>query len=150
MADEDEEWRFSVDEVGSDDPDDGASPAATDANADAAQSTDRAGVDEGVEGEWVTTVGEEDEGPTVGVTTGDHEAGEGADEGNVAGSLTPERPVEPGTPGVENVVFATAGAVLTALVFAGVVVPLDLVTAGAVTASVASGAGLLYVLFRRF
>jgi hypothetical protein len=131
MADEDEEWRFSVDEVGSDDPDDGASPAATDANADAAQSTDRAGVDEGVEGEWVTTVGEEDEG-------------------NVAGSLTPERPVEPGTPGVENVVFATAGAVLTALVFAGVVVPLDLVTAGAVTASVAGGAGLLYVLFRRF
>jgi len=116
MADEDEEWRFSVDEVGSDDPDDGASPAATDANADAAQSTDRAGVDEG----------------------------------NVAGSLTPERPVEPGTPGVENVVFATAGAVLTALVFAGVVVPLDLVTAGAVTASVAGGAGLLYVLFRRF
>jgi len=119
MADEDDEWRFSVDEVGPDDAD---------------------------EEEWVTVVGEDDDGPTVGVATGDPDEGEG----NVAGALEPETQVEPGTPGLENVVFATAGAILTVLVFAAVVVTLDPVTVGALAGAVATGAALLYAAFRRF
>jgi len=137
MADDEEEWRFSVDEVGPDDPDAGDGP----------------GRDEG-DGRSVTVVGEDDDGPTVGFATDASddtgEAGGTDDEGNVAGTLVPETPVEPGTPALENVAFATAGAVLTALVFAGVLGQLDAVSAAAITGVVAGGAGLLYVLFRRF
>lgn len=137
MADEDDdEWRFSVDEVGPDDPDDGADAVAAD---DGASDEDD---------EWVTMVGEDDDGPTVGVATGDPEEGEESG-GNVAGSLVPDS-VEPGTPALENVVFATLGAILTVLIFAGIVVDLDPVTVGALSGGVATTAALLYLLFRRF
>lgn len=128
MADDDDEWRFSVEEVGSDD-----------AEADS-HTTDGT----------VTMVGEDDDGPTVGVTTEDPAEVGSDEEGNVGGTLVPEMPVEPGTPEAENVAFATAGAALTALVFAGVVTQLDPVTVGAVAGSVVAGATLLYLLFRRF
>lgn len=144
MADEDDEWRFSVDEVGPDDPADEVAESAT--VDEGAAETPAVESDDADEEEWVTVVGEDDDGPTVGVATGDPDEGEG----NVAGALEPEMPVEPGTPGLENVVFATAGAILTVLVFAAVFVRLDAVTVGALAGVVAGGAALLYVAFRRF
>jgi len=130
MADDDEEWRFSVDEVGPDD--------------------DSASGDDGSDDDaWGTTIGEDDDAPTVTVG-GSQVADETADEGgNVAGTLAPETPVEPGTPAFENVVFATVGAVFTALVFAGLLGLGSRTTAGIVGAIVA-GAGVLYAFFRRF
>jgi hypothetical protein len=125
MADDesDDEWRFSVDEVGPDETD------ASDGD-----------------GWSLTTVGEDDDGPTVGFATGaDDEGG-----GNVAGALAPDAAVESGTPSLENVAFVTAGAILTALVFVALLRPLDAVTAGAVAGGIAAGAALLYVFFRRF
>ena len=70
--------------------------------------------------------------------------------GNVAGTLAPGSAVEPGTPDFENVAFATAGAVLTAVVLAGIVVPLEPTTVGTITGVIVLGAGVLYALFRRF
>jgi len=142
MADEDDEWRFSVDEVGPDDPDDDG-----DVNSGGDDGDADSGGDDG-DDEWVTVVGEDSDGPAVGVATGDPDD-DGESEGNVAGALEPEAPVEPGTPTLENVVFATGGAILTVLVFAAVLVPLDLVTVGALAGAVAAGAALLYVVFRR-
>jgi hypothetical protein len=139
MADEnDDEWRFSVDEVGPDDEGEEGPPEEAwpgEANERTASEAD----------ESVTLVGEDDDAPTVGVATG-----EGDEDGNVAGALTPEMPVEPGTPSPENVVFATAGAVLTALVFAAVATDLDAATAAWVVAGVAVPAVVLYALFRRY
>ena len=53
-------------------------------------------------------------------------------------------------PDPENVAFATAGAVLTAVVLAGIVVPLDPTTVGTITGVIVLGAAALYALFRRF
>jgi len=125
MADDDEEWRFSVDEVGPDDED---------------EATD--------EDTWGTTVGEDDDAPTV--TVGGPQTAEDAAEegGNVAGTLTPEMPVEPGTPAFENVVFATIGAVFTALVFAGLL-GLDSRTTAGIVGAIVVAAAALYAVFRR-
>lgn len=124
--DDDEEWRFSVDEVG---------PDAEDETSD--------------DDAWGTTVGEDDDAPTVAVggpqTT--EEAGE--EGGNVAGTLSPEMSVEPGTPEFENVVFATIGAVFTALVFAGLL-GLDTRTTAGIVGAIVLAAGILYAAFRRF
>lgn len=132
MADDDDEWRFSVDEVGPDDPAEDPGDGAGDGHAD--------------DGLSVHVVGEDDDGPTVGVATGDPDDGDG----NVAGTLLPDASVEPGTPDVENVAFATAGAILTVLVFASVLRPLDAVAAAAIATAIAAGAALLYAFFRRF
>lgn len=133
MADDDErEWRFSVDEVGPDDPDE-------DGSADG-----------------VRYVGEDDDGPTFGVATSeadtaDAETADGEESaGNVAGEFLPEQPVEPGTPDLENVVFTTAGAIFTALVFAAVLRPLDLPLVVNIVGSIGLVAGVLYVVFTRF
>lgn len=141
MADDDErEWRFSVDEVGPDDPDEDAPD----------------GPDEDAGADGVRYVGEDDDGPTFGVATGDtdvadDEAADGEEgSGNVAGELLPERPVEPGSPDPENVVFTTAGAIFTALVFAAVLRPLDPPLVVNIVGSIGLVAGLLYVVFRRF
>lgn len=124
MADDSEdEWRFSVDDVGPDDGDEGDDYS-------------------------VRTVGEDDEGPTVGVATTEGESND--ESGNVTGSLTPDMSVEPGTPDLEGVAFATAGAVLTALVFAGVVTQLDGRVVAGVTGTIVAAAALLYVVFTRF
>jgi hypothetical protein len=140
MADDDEEWRFSVDEVGPDDEGEttGSEPSDADADSDA----------------WGVTLGEDDDGPTVTVGGPERAAeelegeldGEG---GNVAGTLAPEMPVEPGTPDFENVVFATVGAVFTALVFAGLL-RLDTRTTAGIVGAIVVAAGVLYAVFRRF
>jgi len=146
MADDDEqEWRFSVDEVGPDDPD-GETTARDDPDTAAGSAVGEESRPAGGDDDWVQMVGEDDDAPTVGVATEESDDSEG----NVAGALVPDAAVEPGTPDLENVAFATAGAVLTALVFAGLVTPLEPVTVAAVTASIVAGASLLYVLFRRF
>jgi hypothetical protein len=130
----DDEWRFSVDEVGPDDPEEGDVAETGSVESDAAE-------DE----QWVTVVGEDDDAPTVGVATGDPD-----EEGNVAGALEPETSVEAGMPNLESVVFVTAGVIVTMLVFAAVFVPLDPVTVGAIASTVAGGAAVLYVVFRQF
>lgn len=124
MADDDDEWRFSVDEVG---PDDEA--------------------DDPEGGHAVEMVGEDGDGPAVGVAT--EEGGEG-DGGNVAGSLAPESTIEAGTPDLENAAFATAGAVVTVLVVAAAFAPLDATTVLGIGGAIAATGGLLYALFRRF
>jgi hypothetical protein len=139
MADDDEEWRFSVDEVGPDDEGDADGGSSdTDAESDA----------------WGVTVGEDDDGPTVTVGGPERAAEElneelGEDGGNVAGTLAPEMPVEPGTPDFENVVFATIGAVFTALVFAGLL-GVDARTTAGIVGVIVVAAGVLYAVFRRF
>jgi hypothetical protein len=142
MADDEaDEWRFSIDEVGPDEEDRDEREAGwgqdTDATRDGDEDSDA----------WRVTVGEDNDGPTVAV--GGHERA-GEDDGNVAGTLAPGSPVEPGTPAPENVAFATAGAVLTAVVLAGIVVPLDPTTVGTITGVIVLGAAALYALFRRF
>lgn len=135
--DESDEWRFSVDEVG---PDDESGDEASDADRDAAGESDA----------WGVTIGEDDDGPTVRVGDGAGTERLGEDGGNVAGTLAPETPVEPGRPELENAAFATAGAIFTALVLAAVVVPLDLRTVAVIAGVIILAAGLLYALFRRF
>lgn len=141
MADDEDEWRFSVDEVGPDDP-------ADDHEENGPVGEDASGHDADDEGWSVTMVGDDDDGPTFGVATGDSDESDG--DGNVAGSLVPDAAVEPGTPSAENVAFATAGAILTALVFAALVLRPDPVTAAAIATAMAAGAALLYVFFHRF
>jgi len=145
-TDDEDEWRFSVDDVGEDA--DGESDGAVDENAgwtfDEDGEREEGDADDGV------TIGEDDDGPTVRVggeaaTEGDAEA-EG---GNVAGSVAPDRPVESGTPDPEGVVFVAAGVLLTVLVFGGLAVPLTAVTVGYATLGVAVAAALLYVFFTR-
>lgn len=138
MADDDSEsdWRFSVDEVGPDDPDDAPS-------------------EDGEDGEggdsWGVTLGEDDDGPTVTVGGPERAAEELSEEGgNVAGAFAPEAAIEPGTPSLENVAFATAGAILTALVFAALLTPLDLAIAAQIGGVIALGAAVLYAAFRRY
>jgi hypothetical protein len=53
-------------------------------------------------------------------------------------------------PDFENVVFATVGAIFTAIVLAGLVTPLDITTVATIAGGIGLGAGLLYALFRRF
>jgi small-conductance mechanosensitive channel len=123
MADDDDQWRFSIDDVGPDDEDEGATTG---------------------------TGGEDDDGPTValgGLGTGQEATDEG---GNVAGTIAPDVAVEPGMPDFENVLFATVGAIFTAIVLAGLVAPLDLTTVATIAGVIGVGAGLLYVLFRQF
>ena len=146
MADDEaDEWRFSIDEVGPDEEDRDEREAGwgqdTDATRDGDEDSDA----------WRVTVGEDNDGPTVAVGGPERAAEEpGEDDGNVAGTLAPGSPVEPGTPAPENVAFATAGAVLTAVVLAGIVVPLDPTTVGTITGVIVLGATALYALFRRF
>jgi len=136
MADDDDQWRFSIDDVGPDDEDEGA--------------TTGTGGEDDESDAWGTTVGEDDDGPTVAL--GGQGAGqEATDEGgNVAGTIAPDVAVEPGMPDFENVLFATVGAIFTAIVLAGLVAPLDLTTAATIAGVIGLGAGLLYVLFRQF
>jgi hypothetical protein len=131
MADDEaDEWRFSVDEVGPDDEDENEREAGWGNDGDATR---------------------DDGGPTVTVGGPERAAEELSEEGgNVAGTLAPGSAVEPGTPDFENVAFATAGAVLTAVVLAGIVVPLEPTTVGIITGVIVLGAGVLYALFRRF
>ncbi|QLH81941.1 hypothetical protein [Halosimplex pelagicum] len=137
--DDEEEWRFSVDEVGDDTGD--------------VEEADTLDDEDG----WDVTVGDEDDdGPTVafGGTDGDdHAAGDGEDGeggGNVAGSVTPELPVESDTPSLESAVFVAAGALLVLLVFASVVTPLTPPTVGGITLGVTAVTALLYAVFVRF
>ncbi|MEF8853325.1 MAG: hypothetical protein V5A44_01670 [Haloarculaceae archaeon] len=136
MADDDDEWRFSVDEVGPDDEGEGSERSPSDAVAETDGERDARGV----------TVGENDDGPTVRVGGSE---GVGEEGGNVAGTLSPKAPVEPGTPEFENVVFATIGAVFTALVFAGLL-GVDPETTGVIVGAIVVAAGVLYAVFRRF
>jgi hypothetical protein len=140
MADDDEEWRFSVDEVGPGDEGETDDPQPSDAEADSDA--------------WGATVGEDGDGPTVTVGGPERAAEElegelGEDGGNVAGTLAPEMSVEPGTPDFENVVFATIGAAFTALVFAGLL-GLDSRTTAGILGAIVVAAGALYAVFRRF
>jgi hypothetical protein len=138
--DDDDQWRFSIDDVGPDDGDESATSASSGAS------------DEDDESDaWGVTVGEDDDGPTVAVGGPGHATEEtGEDGGNVAGTIAPDVTVEPGSPEFENVVFATAGAILTAVVLAGLVAPLDVTTVGTIAGGILLGAGLLYAVFRRF
>lgn len=129
-TDDDDEWRFSIDDVGPDDEDETAGADGDDAYS-------------------VRMVGEDDDGPTVGVATSEGDAPED-DGGNVAGTLVPDTSVEPGTPDLEGVVFATAGAILTALVFTSIFVRLDPRTIAGIAGAIVAAAGLLYLAFRRF
>jgi hypothetical protein len=133
MADDDDEWRFSVDEVGPED----------DEGAERPPSDDAAGTDTEREA-WGATVGEDDSGPTVSVGGPERAAEEG---GNVAGTLSPESTVEPGMPEFENVLFATVGAVFTALVFAGLL-QLGPQTTATIAGIIFLAAGVLYAFFR--
>jgi hypothetical protein len=134
MADDDDQWRFSIDDVGPDDEDE-------DATAGASEGGDESDA-------WGTTVGEDDDGPTVALGGAGEEA---ADEGgNVAGTIAPDVAVEPGMPDFENVVFATVGAVFTAIVLAGLVTPLDPTIVATIAGVIGLGAGVLYALFRQF
>ncbi|QLH77404.1 hypothetical protein HZS55_08895 [Halosimplex rubrum] len=140
--DDEEEWRFSVDEVGDDTGDVDEADA----------------LDDGSDG-WDVTVGDEDDdGPTVafGGTESESESesergGQGEGEGgNVAGSVTPDLPVESDTPSLESAVFVAAGALLVLLVFASVVTPLTPPTVGGITLGVAAVTAVLYAVFVRF
>ncbi|QPV63999.1 hypothetical protein I7X12_05050 [Halosimplex litoreum] len=140
-GDDEEEWRFSVDEVGDDTGD-----------VDEADTLDAEGE------EWDVTVGEGDDGPTVafGGTESESESeseSDGRDEGeggNVAGSVTPDLPVESDTPSLESAVFVAVGALLVLLVFASVVTQLTPETIGAVTLGVAAVTAVVYAVFVRF
>ncbi|PSP51469.1 hypothetical protein BRC67_07560 [Halobacteriales archaeon QH_3_68_24] len=94
MADDEaDEWRFSIDEVGPDEEDRDEREAGggqdTDATRDGDEDSDA----------WRVTVGEDNDGPTVAVGGPERAAEEpGEDDGNVAGTLAPGSPVEPGTP----------------------------------------------------
>jgi hypothetical protein len=137
-GDDDEEWRFSVDEVGD----------------DTGEVEEADTLDEESD-EWDVAVGDDGDGPTVafGGTEGserdggDDEAGGG---GNVAGSVTPEVPVESDTPSPESAVFVAAGALLVLLVFASVVTPLTPTTVGAIALGVAAVTAVVYAVFVRF
>ncbi|PSP69985.1 hypothetical protein BRC79_03185 [Halobacteriales archaeon QH_8_67_27] len=137
-GDDEEEWRFSVDEVG----DDTGDTAARDEESDESES-------------WGVTVGDDDDGPTV--TMGGPERAaeeienEVADEsGNVAGSVAVDVPVESDTPDLESAVFVGAGALLILLVFASIPTTLTPTTVGAITLAVAAVTGILYAIFVRF
>lgn len=141
---DDEDWRFSVEEVGDDDGPDGAAETAR----GGAETETR---DDGEDSDaWGVTVGDEDDGPTVTVGGPERAAEEleEAGEGNVAGSLSPEGPVERGTPTLENAAVVGVGAVLTILVFVSLVVSDPLVLAGVAAAATAGVAGL-YLFFTR-
>ena len=132
-GDDEEEWRFSVDEVGDD-----------------AGDVDEADT---LDDEWDVTVGDEDDGPTVafGETDGDDgERDAEAGGGNVAGSVTPDLPVESDTPSLESAVFVAAGALLVLLVFASVVTRLTPRTIAGVTLGVAAVTAVVYAVFVRF
>jgi len=139
MAEDDDQWRFSVDEVGPDDEDENESGSGGDATADADDESDG----------WGATVGEGDDGPTVTVGGSERAVEELSDEGgNVAGSLTPETPVERGRPELENALFVALGALVTIVVFVSLVED-DLVILGGVAASTAVAMAALYVFFTR-
>jgi|GEM_PF-1578430 len=137
-GDDEEEWRFSVDEVGDDTGD-----------VDEADTLD----DERDSG-GVTVGDEDDDGPTVTIGGPDRAAEElsdqVSDDGNVAGSVTPELPVESDTPSLESAVFVAAGALLVMLVFASIVTPLTPATVGGITLSVAAVTAVTYAVFVRF
>jgi len=144
MADDDDEWRFSIDDVGPDDEDRTEDETAT---SDAGGESTNADESDA----WGTTIGEDDDGPTVAIGGPGAAAEEASDDGgNVAGTIAPDVTVEPGTPDFENVVFATLGAILTAVVLAGLVVPLDVTTVATIAGVILLGAGLLYAIFRQF
>ena len=138
MADDDE-WRFSVDEVGPDDEEETASVGADgDTETDAEESD-----------AWGMTVGEDDDGPTVTVGGPERAAEElNEEDGNVAGSLAPETPVERGTPEFENALFVAVGALVTIVVFVSLIQD-DPVVLGGVAASAAVAMAALYVFFTR-
>ncbi|WP_123538283.1 DUF7312 domain-containing protein [Halosimplex salinum] len=138
--DDEEEWRFSVDEVGDDTGD-----------VDESDTLDEA--DEN----WGATVGADDDGPTVafGGTESESESerdpAEAADGGgNVAGSVNIEVPVESDTPKLESAVFVAAGALLVLLVFASIVTPLTPTTIGGIALGVAVVTAVVYAVFVRF
>ncbi|WP_436909223.1 DUF7312 domain-containing protein [Halosimplex marinum] len=137
-TDDEEEWRFSVDEVGDDTGD--------------VEEADT--LDEGSD-EWDVAVGDDGDGPTVafgGTEGGDRDGGDGEAEGggNVAGSVTPDVPVESDTPSPESAVFVAAGALLVLLVFASVVTSLTPTTVGGITFGVAAVTAVVYAVFVRF
>ncbi|MFB6087622.1 MAG: hypothetical protein ABEJ85_03790 [Haloarculaceae archaeon] len=144
MADEDDEWKFSVDEVG-DDAEDGD---AGDAGADDATDDATGGSD----GSGVTILGGGDDGPTVKVggpkTAAEELTGDEDEGGNVAGALTPQMPVERGTPDAENTLFVALGVFLTLLVIASVPYRLDATAVLSIAAAVAVVSGGLYAMFR--
>ncbi|WP_436931044.1 DUF7312 domain-containing protein [Halosimplex halobium] len=139
-GDDEEEWRFSVDEVGDDTGD-----------VEEADTLDESD-------EWDVAVGDEDDdGPTVafGGTDGDDGDGSGGESGengggNVAGSVTPDLPVESDTPSLESAVFVAAGALLVLLVFASIVTPLTPTTVGGIALGVAAVTAVVYAVFVRF
>jgi hypothetical protein len=144
MADDDDQWRFSIDDVGPDDEDEDATVGANEGDTWGTTVDER----DDESDTWGTTVGEDDDGPTVALGGAGEEA---ADEGgNVAGTIAPDVAVEPGMPDFENVVFATVGAIFTAVVLAGLVTPLEATTVATIAGVIGFGAGLLYALFRRF
>ncbi|WP_436926558.1 DUF7312 domain-containing protein [Halosimplex amylolyticum] len=138
-GDDEEEWRFSVDEVGDDTGDVDESDTL---------------VEEGEGENWDVTVGaENDDAPAV--TFGDGESreesnGNGEASGNVAGTVTPDIPVESDTPKLESAVFVAAGALLILLVFASIVTPLTPQTVGTIALAVAAVTGIVYAIYVRF
>lgn len=146
-GDDEREWRFSVDEVGEDTGDVGEDTGDVD-EADTLDDED---------GNGGVTIGDEDDGPTVtfagpgqaaeemadGVENGDEESG------NVAGTVTPEVPVETDTPDLESALFVAAGALLVLLVFASIVTPLTPRTIGGMTLGVAVVTAIIYAVFVR-
>ena len=137
-GDDEEEWRFSVDEVG----DDTGDTAAHDEESDESES-------------WGVTVGDDDDGPTVTMGGPERAAEELENEvtdenGNVAGSVAVDVPVESDTPDLESAVFVGAGALLILLVFASIPTTLTPTAVGTITLSVAAVTGILYAIFVRF
>ncbi|WP_424019896.1 DUF7312 domain-containing protein [Halorientalis pallida] len=62
---------------------------------------------------------EDESDGAAGADSGEDEAGEAGDgdEGNVAGSMVLDQPLEPGSPSMENTVFVLLGALCTVLFF---------------------------------
>jgi len=140
-GDDEREWRFSVDEVGEDTGD-----------VDEADTLDDEGATGGV------SIGDDDDGPTVTFAGTDQETegrsdADGTEEasgGNVAGTVTPEVPVETDRPELESAVFVAAGALLVLLVFASIVTPLTPQFIGGVTLGVAVLTAVVYAVYVRY
>lgn len=141
MADDDDEWRFSVDEVGPDDEDETEPGSGEDATGDDESDA------------WGVTVGEDRDGPTVTVGGPERAAEEvreeiGDEGGNVAGTFASQTPIERGTPDLENVVFTGIGALVTIVVFVSLVED-DPVVLGGVAVGVVVAIAALYAFFTR-
>jgi len=134
--DDDDEWRFAVEDVGPDADEEDDSGVEDGRGEDAAEET------------WGVTIGEDDDAPTVAI--GDADAADASEDGdgNVAGAVAPEMPVEAGDPDLESAVFVGIGALVTILVFVSLIED-DPAILGGVALSVVVAVAALYAFFTR-